>query len=167
MYFTMRDFNVDSALDILYVNGDNYDMSRVRKPFHGVRILENDGANNFSERYFFPVYGAARAAVADFDEDGDLDFLLTSNFADPEYHPERGIMYFENTGPYAFRPSAFRVAAVSQWNLTTTADVDGDGRLDVLVGAMRLENIARLQRGAGPPGQRGEAVLLFENRMRR
>lgn len=167
MYFTMRNFNGDSALDILYVNGDNYDMSRVRKPFHGVRILENDGANNFTERYFFPVYGAAQAAVADFDQDGDLDFLLTSNFADPEYHPERGIMYFENTGAYAFRPFAFGIAAESQWNLTTAADVDGDGGLDVLIGAMRLENIARLQRGAGPPEQRGEAVLLFENRMRR
>jgi len=167
MYFTMRDFNGDSALDILYVNGDNWDLSRVRKPFHGVRLLMNDGANNFSERYFFPVYGAAQAAVADFDADGDLDFVLTSNFADSAYHPERGIMYFENTGPLAFQPYTFDVAAQSQWNLTATADFDGDGRPDVLIGAMRLENIARLQRGSGLPGQRGEALLLFENHTRR
>jgi hypothetical protein len=167
MYFTMRDFNGDSALDILYVNGDNWDLSRVRKPFHGVRLLMNDGANNFSERYFFPVYGAAQAAVADFDADGDLDFVLTSNFADSAYHPERGIMYFENTRPLAFQPYTFDVAAQSQWNLTATADFDGDARPDVLIGAMRLENIARLQRGSGPPGQRGEALLLLENHTRR
>jgi len=167
MYFTMRDFNGDGALDILYVNGDNYDMSRVRKPFHGVRILENDGggANNFTERFFFPVYGAAQAALADFDGDGDLDFVLTSNFADPAFHPERGIMFFQNMGAYTFRPYAFSVSAGSQWNLTTTTDFDGDGRLDVLIGAMRLQNIARLQRGRGPPGTQSDALLLFENRM--
>jgi hypothetical protein len=164
MYFTMRDFNGDGSLDILYVNGDNYDMSRVRKPFHGVRILENDGANSFTERFFFPVYGAAQAAVADFDGDGDLDFVLTSNFADPAFHPERGIMFFEGAGPYTFHPYAFSVGAQSQWNLTATADINGDGRLDVLIGAMRLENIARLQRGSGPPAERTEPLLLFENR---
>jgi hypothetical protein len=166
MYFTMRDFNGDGSLDILYVNGDNYDMSRVRKPFHGVRILENDGrgANRFTERFFFPVYGAAQAAVADFDGDRDLDFVLTSNFADPAFHPERGIMYFQNTGTYTFLPYAFRIGAQSQWNLTTTADFNGDGRLDVLIGAMRLENIARLQRGSGPPAERSEPLLLLENR---
>src|SRR5256885_11339685 len=71
MYFTMRDFNGDGKPDILYVNGDNFDYSRVLKPYHGIRILENDGHNNFAERDFFPVYGAAQAVVADFDKDGD------------------------------------------------------------------------------------------------
>ena len=170
MYFTMRDFNGDGSLDILYVNGDNYDMSRVRKPFHGVRILENDGSNTFTERFFFPVYGAAQAAVADFDGDGNLDFVLTSNFADPAFHPERSIMFFEGAaapaGAYTFHPYAFSVGAQSQWNLTATADFNGDGRLDVLIGAMRLENIARLQRGSGPPptAERSGPLLLFENR---
>jgi len=167
MYFTMRDFNGDSALDILYVNGDNYDMSRVRKPFHGLRILENDGRGAFSERYFFPIYGAAQAATADFDQDGDLDMMVTSNFADPAFHPERSILFLQQTGRYTFQPYAFSIGAGSQWNLTTTGDFNGDGRTDVLIGAMRLENIARLQRGAGPPAQRGNALLLFENRIPR
>lgn len=167
MYFTMRDFNGDSALDILYVNGDNYDMSRVRKPFHGLRILENDGHGTFNERYFFPIYGAAQAAVADFDQDGDLDMMVTSNFADPAFHPERSILFLQQTGRYTFQPYAFTIGAGSQWNLTTTGDFDGDGRVDVLIGAMRLENIARLQRGTGAPAPRSDALLLFENRMRR
>lgn len=167
MYFSMHDFNGDGKLDILYVNGDNYDYSRILKPYHGIRILENDGRNNFHERFFFPVYGAARAEVADFDNDGDLDILTTSNFADFERHPERGIMFFENTGRYQFRPYAFTIASDNQWNLTAIGDLNKDGWPDVIIGAMDLGNVAKLQRSftrekLEPPK---DPVLFFENRM--
>ncbi|MEA2766748.1 MAG: hypothetical protein QOK07_3152 [Gemmatimonadaceae bacterium] len=167
MYFSMHDFDGDGKPDIVYVNGDNFDYSRVLKPYHGIRILENDGKNNFHERYFFPVYGASRAEVADFDGDGDLDILTTSNFADFQRHPERGIMYLENVGKYQFRPYAFTVASGNQWNLTATADLNKDGLLDVIVGAMDLGNIAKLQqRFSGKPLEAKDPVLFFENRMR-
>ena len=167
MYFSMHDFNGDNSLDILYVNGDNFDYSRVLKPYHGIRILENDRKNNFHERFFFPVYGAARADVADFDRDGDLDVLATSNFADFERHPERGIMFLENGGGYQFRPFGFTSGSGNQWNLTAAGDLNNDGWPDVIVGAMSLDNIARLQRrrtGQGSDNGK-DAVLLFENRM--
>jgi len=167
MYFSLHDFNGDGKLDIVYVNGDNFDYSRVLKPYHGVRILENDGKNNFVERYFFPVYGAARAAVADFDGDGDLDILITSNFADFARHPERGIVFLENVGPYKFRPYAFTIAAGNQWNVMATADLNKDGRLDVVIGAMNLGNIGNLQRRYTGQALKSEKdpLLLFENRM--
>lgn len=165
MYFAMHDFNGDGHLDIVYVNGDNFDYSRVLKPYHGVRILENDGQNRFVERYFFPVYGAARAEVADFDRDGDLDIVTTSNFADFARHPERGIMFLENTGRYTFQPYAFTIASGNQWNLMATGDLNRDGRLDVIIGAMNLGNIAQLQRRSRRPVEAGEPVLVFENRM--
>jgi hypothetical protein len=167
MFFSMRDFNGDGSMDILYVNGDNYDFSRVLKPYHGIRILENDGKNAFHEQFFFPMYGAARAEVADFDKDGDLDILATSNFADFERHPERGIAYLENTGGYKFRPYAFSVASSNQWNLTATADLNKDGWLDVLIGAMDLGSVARLQQqySGGTSASAKDPVLFFENRM--
>jgi hypothetical protein len=166
-YFSLHDFNGDGRLDIVYVNGDNFDYSRVLKPYHGVRILENDGKNNFHERYFFPIYGAARAEVADLDKDGDLDILATSNFPDPDRNQERGIMFLENTGRYEFRPYAFTIASGNQWNLTTTADLNHDGWLDVIVGAMDLGNISKLQRRSTTqaPETAKNAILLFENRM--
>jgi hypothetical protein len=167
MYFSMNDFNGDGRMDIVYVNGDNFDYSRILKPYHGVRILENDGNNSFTERFFFPVYGAARAEVADFDKDGDLDILATSNFADAERHPERGIMYLENLGRYAFKPYAFTVGARNEWNLTATGDLNRDGWLDVLVGAMDLQSIGRLQHQySGPAETAKDPILFFENRMR-
>ena len=166
-YFSLHDFNGDGSMDIVYVNGDNFDLSRVLKPYHGIRILENDGRNNFHERYFFPMYGAARAEVADFDKDGDLDILATSNFPDAESHPERGIMFLENVGRYQFRPYAFTIASGNEWNLMTTADLNKDGWLDVVVGAMDLGNVAKLQRrstGQAPETAK-DAILFFENRM--
>jgi len=167
MYFSMHDFNGDGRVDILYVNGDNFDYSRVLKPYHGIRILENDGKNGFVERYFFPVYGAARAEVADFDKDGDLDILTTSNFADFERHPERGIMFFENTGRYEFEPYAFAIASDNQWNVMATGDLNEDGRLDVIIGAMNLGSIATIQRRfTGRTLESGnDPLLFFENRM--
>jgi len=166
-YFSLHDFNGDGSMDIVYVNGDNFDLSRVLKPYHGIRILENDGKNNFNERYFFPMYGAARAEIADFDKDGDLDILATSNFPDAKSHSERGIIFLENAGRYEFRPYAFTIASGNQWNLTTTADVNKDGWLDVIVGAMNLSSVSRLQRSftAQAPATATDAILFFENRM--
>src|SRR5437016_4516988 len=163
MYFTLADFTGEGKPDILYVNGDNFDYSRVLKPYHGVRILENDGRNNFTGRCFFPVYGAAHAIVADFDHDGDPDILVTSNFADSLRHPERGIVYLENVGRYEFRPYAFSVAAGSQWNVMASVDINRDGRPDVLIGAMRLQSITRISETSSGTGREPAAVLLFEN----
>jgi hypothetical protein len=165
MYFSMHDFNGDGRLDILYVNGDNFDYSRILKPYHGIRILENDGKNNFKERYFFPIYGAAQAVVADFDRDGDLDIMTASNFADPEKSPERGIMYFENDGQYKFRPYAFSAASGNQWNVMAAGDLNNDGWPDVIVGAMDLGSIAKFQRQYSASGlaTAKDPVLFFEN----
>jgi hypothetical protein len=167
MHFSMHDFNGDGNIDILYVNGDNFDFSRILKPYQGIRILENDGENHFEERFFFPVYGAARAEAVDFDRDGDLDILTTSNFADAERHPERGIMFFANVGSNTFEPHAFSIASGNQWNVMAPADLNGDGWPDVIIGAMHLGSIATDQRGW--TGQTSEterdAILLFENRM--
>lgn len=167
MHFSMHDFNGDGNIDILYVNGDNFDYSRILKPYHGIRILENDGENNFEERYFFPVYGAARAEAVDFDNDGDLDILTASNFADAERHPERGIMFFENVGLYEFVPHAFSIASGNQWNVMALADLNRDGWLDAIIGAMYLGNIANDQRGWSGQASETErdAILVFKNAM--
>ena len=168
MFFTFRDMNGDGVPDIVYVNGDNFDYSRVLKPYHGVRILENDGHNQFRERYFYPIYGAAQAVVADFDGDGRPDLMVASNFADQKAHPERGIVYLANAGGYHFRPYVFSAAAGNQWNLMAAVNLEGNGRPDLLVGAMNLATVARVQQRftRNPTDSGSNAMLLFRNRFK-
>jgi hypothetical protein len=133
-YFDLVDFNLDGNFDILYTNGDNGDFSNVLKPYHGVRIFMNDGKNRFSESWFYPMYGATKAIAFDFDQDGDLDLAAISFFPDFERHPERGFLYFENTGN-RFMPHSIPLASTGRWLVLDAADVDQDGDCDLLIGA--------------------------------
>jgi hypothetical protein len=75
-------------------------------------------------------------------------------------------MFLENSGSYEFQPYAFTIASGNQWNLMATGDLNRDGRLDVIIGAMNLGNIAQLQRRlGGRPVEAGDPVVVFENRM--
>jgi len=145
MYFDLFDFNHDGDMDIIYVNGDNFDYSQILKPYHGIRILQNDRKNNFTEKYFFPVYGAGRVAIKDFDLDGDADIVVVSNFADMDKNPERGIIYLQNEHLYEYIPYSIPEAAQNQWNTMEVVDVDADGDMDVLVGAMNLNAVLASQ----------------------
>lgn len=166
MYFDLHDFNDDGKMDIIYVNGDNFDYSQILKPYHGIRILENDGSNQFEEVYYYPMYGAGRVAIADFDADGDADILAVSNFADMQKNPERGIIFLENKGRYRYDAFSFSAAAQNQWNTLDIADLDHDGDLDALIGSMNLANVevmAEVKFGREGSTQR-TSMLLLENR---
>ena len=54
VYFELIDMNNDGYLDILYCNGDNGDYPPILKDYHGIRVFENDGNNNFEQVYFLP-----------------------------------------------------------------------------------------------------------------
>ena len=165
MFIDLQDFNNDGHIDILYVCGDNFDYSMILKPYHGIRILENDGNDNFFQKYFFSIYGAAKADVNDYDDDGDLDMMVAANFADMNKNPERGIMYFECLGLYNYKPYSFSASSDNQWNTITTGDFDMDGDLDVLVGAMYLQNVLTIQKvnNAEEIEKKRASILHFEN----
>ena len=167
MYMKLYDFNRDGFMDILYVNGDNFDHSQILKPYHGIRIFENDGENRFERKYFYPIYGAAKAQAHDFDLDGDLDLIVASNFADLQNNPERGIMYFECTGPYQYDPYAIEASKENQWNTMDIGDIDQDGDDDVIIGAMYLQNVLKIQKVDTRDNleQKKSALILLENQL--
>jgi hypothetical protein len=134
-YFELADFNKDGALDILYTNGDNADFSAVLKSYHGVRIFMNDGKNNFTEKWFYPMYGASKAIARDFDKDGDLDIAAISFFPDFQSLPEEGFLYFENQGNFQFITHTTHFSGLGRWLAMDAGDVDQDGDLDIILGS--------------------------------
>ncbi len=136
--FCLTDINRDGYKDIVYVNGDNADASRILKPYHGIRVLINDQRNSFEEAYFFPLHGAYNALVRDFDNDGDMDVAAISFFADLIRYPEKGFVYLENvseTDGLIFSPTIIKEAANGRWITMIGSDLNGDGNEDIILGS--------------------------------
>jgi FG-GAP-like repeat len=128
------DFNNDGNMDLLVTNGDNWDLSAIRKNYHGVRILMNDGHQNFNEKYFFPHWGTSKALARDFDIDGDLDIAVAGFYGDYE-KPDQSFIYLENKGSFNFLPHAIPDAAIGKWLTMEAADIDKDGDEDIILGS--------------------------------
>jgi hypothetical protein len=137
-WFEMIDYDGDGDDDIVTVNGDNADKTYIHKPYHGLRLHLNDGNNVFTEAFFYPLNGATRFVVNDFDQDGDFDFAVISTFPDYENAPELALVYLENVDKtsYNFQPHIFKEANISRWFLMDTGDFDLDGDTDMILSAL-------------------------------
>ncbi|MFT3844073.1 MAG: VCBS repeat-containing protein [Lacibacter sp.] len=133
-YFELADFNKDGNPDILITNGDNWDITPIRKNYHGIRILMNDGKNNFKVTKFIPFYGASKAVARDFDGDGDLDIAAVSFYDDPA-DPGQAFLYLENKGGLQFTSSSTAAAENGKWLTMEAADIDKDGDEDIILGS--------------------------------
>jgi hypothetical protein len=163
-YFDIADFNNDGKFDILYTNGDNADYSPILKPYHGVHIFLNNGANDFKESWFHPMHGASQARINDFDKDGDLDIAAISFFPDFTNHAEQGFIYFENT-PQGFKAQITPIATTGRWLVIEMSDYDADGDHDIILGALNFS--------AGVPDsvnqfwkKQKHSLLLLQNKLR-
>lgn len=130
------DYNHDGHPDIVTAQGDNADFSEVLKSFHGIRLFLNDGKNNFSQKFFYPIYGATQVIADDFDQDGDIDFAVTSFFPDYGSLIDESFVYLENTNADKFRFKSFITKSdVPVKSLTMTeGDIDSDGDKDIMLG---------------------------------
>lgn len=164
-YFDLYDFNDDGHIDILATHGDNGDHPPFLKPHHGIRIYLNDGYNHFEERYFFHMNGAFKALAEDFDEDGDLDIVAISMFADYKDRPEEGFVYLENQGGFRFNASTVPEVEQGRWLTMDVGDLDGDGDKDVVLGSFILPT-AVPDRVRNKWQASDKPVLYLENQLR-
>jgi hypothetical protein len=133
-WFEIEDVNKDGHPDIVYACGDNADYSVILKPYHGIYIYLNDGKDNFRQSWFYPINGAYRFMLRDFDMDGDLDMVSISFFADYLQQPEEALVYFENTGNLNLKPFRIKGYNIGRWLTMDAGDVEGDGDEDVVLG---------------------------------
>jgi len=158
-WFSLFDYDDDEDLDIVLVNGDNADNSNFLKPYHGIRLFINDGGNDFTEEWFYPINGATRVMVEDFDLDGDHDFAVLSFFPDFENCPEEGFVYLENldSESYNFKPYITQEAKKGNWLVMEKGDFDRDGDVDIMLGNFSLLTTSKLK------GANQYDVLYLEN----
>lgn len=140
---SVRDFNGDGIMDLLYTAGDNADISPVYKPYHGVYLFTGQRDNTFRQEMFFHLDGAYGAVAEDFDQDGDMDIAAISYFPNiGQGLDETGFVYLENNDGDFDPKYIVGIGKPGRFVAISAGDIDGDGDADIA-----LANLA-----FGPPG---------------
>ncbi|MFT4824052.1 MAG: hypothetical protein ACJAUG_001136 [Halioglobus sp.] len=128
------DMDGDGLTDIIAVNGDNTSGGIKPKPYHGLRIYKNNGDVTFTESYFYPMHGAIRAAIEDFDGDGDQDAAVIATWAEWSFDEPETFVYLENQGRFKFSPQSMPTENFAVWVSIDVADVNADQKPDIVLG---------------------------------
>ncbi|MCX6301385.1 MAG: VCBS repeat-containing protein [Bacteroidia bacterium] len=126
------DYNNDGNPDIL-LSGHDKDNNGIS------RIYRNNGDNTFTWQEGISLYGVSESSVAwgDYDNDGDLDILLTGWSSSRIYC---------NNGDNTFTElSGITLYGVS-WGSTAWGDYDNDGYLDILMTGNGISKVYRNSR---------------------
>lgn len=165
-FLELADIDRDGDPDLIYTNGDNADYSIILKPYHGIRILLNNGSFQFKQAVFYPMYGVTQTVTRDFDQDGDQDIAAIAQFPDFAQQPNQSFVYFENTGGLTFKPRTFPMASRGRWLRISAGDIDQDGDDDILLGSFFRPVNASYEKLMNDWRKPGAGIMVLENRVK-
>lgn len=162
----MVDFDGDGLMDLLASNGDNADYPAILKPHHGIRLYRNKGNLEFEEAFYLPMNGAYGTQTADFDQDGDLDIAAVSFYPDYGTGARESFLFFENKGNGEFASSTIPDHGLGRWMILDAGDLDGDGDLDLVLGAFNVKSTEVPASVSEVWATRNVMIVILENQLK-
>jgi Bacterial Ig-like domain (group 3)/FG-GAP-like repeat len=126
------DLNGDSKLDVVAMSGASCGRPECLSYF-SVMFGNGDGTLGPSHKYSTGAYESQSMGLADVNQDGNVDLVIGSLCSTPSCDTDSAVSVLLGKGDGSFQPAQVFDSGAQQLGSIALSDVNGDGKVDVLV----------------------------------